>query len=373
MRIMTLVDLALLILGLVVLIHFTFVNINIGLGVYSIILRWIGLKITDAEESARKVFKFLVASEIVSGVWGTMITVVLAGLFPMLLNIATIILFIPILVSLIGILLRMVSIVAFWYTWGRINPNAHLGIGIIMATSGFMIPGGFRYIFALINNPHGITSLSPTISGDPIEALSNPVYPPLILHTWFGALSIGFLAAAAGLAWASKQHKPSLHWSGLAGLIGGLLIVPQGLSGFWYWSTLAHYSQYLFNSIMVPMLPSDIKPAIITSHSFLTMVVIGLMILILGIVHHYRPEPYKAYILLILAILALYMGEITNDLGRYPYMVIIGSKGIPIEAFINPLITLNSEILIIGLIPITIMMIVFIVLLYLYLVRGFMK
>ena len=359
----------LLVLGIILLIHLTFVNINIGLGFYSVILRWRSISNSEISKPAKRTFKFLAASEVVSGVYGTMITVVLAGFWPTLVNIAAIILFIPLIISILGIIIRLTSIAAYWYTWDKINPRTHLLIGVLMAFSGLMIPAGFRYIFAFINNPTGLASLNP-VSGNIMEALTNPVYPPLLLHTWFGALSIGFLVASAGLAWSSRKDVTISKWGGYASLLGGLMIIPQGLTGFWFWSTLSFHSPYLFYSINKSFLPGG-HSLIDVSYTFLGMVLLAIVILILGIIHHYQPSKRGiAYSLAVLAVTALLLGEITHDIGRLPYMVIIGEEGLPVELFINRLLILEPTIIISGLSAIIFFTAIFLLLLYLYLVKG---
>ncbi len=363
------ITLPILILGTILLTHLTFVNINIGLGFYSLILRWRSLSNPETSKPARITFKFLAASEVVSGVYGTMITVVLAGFWPTLVNIAAIILFIPLMISILGIIIRLTSIAAYWYTWDKVNPRIHLLIGVLMAFSGLLIPAGFRYIFAFINNPTGLTSLNP-VSGNILEAFANPVYPPLLLHTWLGALSIGFLVASAGLAWSSRKDEAISKWSGYASLLGGLMIIPQGLAGFWFWSTLSFHSPYLFYSINKSFLPSGHSLTDV-SYTFLGMVLLAVVILTLGIIHHYQPSKrWIAYSLAILAVATLILGEITHDIGRLPYMVIIGEEGIPVELFINRLLILEPTLIISGLSAIIFFTAIFILLLYLYLVKG---
>ncbi|MEN2975042.1 MAG: cytochrome ubiquinol oxidase subunit I [Candidatus Caldarchaeales archaeon] len=359
------------ILGLILLIHFTFVNINIGLGFYSLILRFISLRRVEVTSSARKVFKFMVATEVFSGVYGTMITVVLAGFFPTLVNIAATILFIPLIISVVGILIRITSIAAYWYTWDRISPKIHVAIGVLVAFSGLMIPGGFRYIFALMDYPVGVLSLTP-LSGDPIQALSNPVYPPLLLHTWIGAISIGFLAAASSLWWSSRKNGEDLIWSRYAGLIGALLIIPQGIIGFWFWSVLSFHSRYLFNSISRSFLPVE-KTSIDVGHSFLAMVLLGIVILVLGVLYYYQPSKRISYTMTILAIASMIFGEITHDIGRLPYMVIIDNGGLEANLFINRLIVIDPTLVMVGVGLIILMTAVFVSLLYRYLVKGFIE
>jgi cytochrome d ubiquinol oxidase subunit I len=360
-----------LILGVVLLIHLVFVNINIGLGLFSYLLRIKSIYNDELESVARKAFKFLAATEIISGLFGTIITVVLAGLWPTLFNIAMIILYIPILVSLVGIMLRMTSIVGFWYTWGASRTKIHLIIGFIMVVSGFMIPGGFRYIFAFIDKPVGLISMSP-ITGDPIVAFNNPIYPPLLLHTWIGALSIGLLTLATGFAWASKYDDSLTKWGAYAALWGALLIIPQGIIGFWFWNILSVESPYLFKSIMGP-LSSPMGGHTNVFPTFIFMILSGIYLLIAGIVFYKAPYRLNVgYTLGPVSILSLLFGEFTHDYGRLPYMVLSGDGGLKAELFVNKLLILSIGDILIIFIPIIIMLLIFLGFLYMYLVKGFL-
>lgn len=278
----------LIILAIVVIVHFTFVNINIRLGVYSYILRWKSIKDPQYSKATKITFKFLIATEIVSGVMGTIITVALAGFWPTLVNIATTILFIPLVVSLLGIAIRLPSIAGFWYTWDKTSTSIHMLIGLLMVIGGFMIPAGFRYIFALIDKPVGLTNLAP-IEGNPMEALNNPVYFPLILHTWICALSIGFFAAATSLLWAASSDQNLLKHAKIASLWATLLIIPQVIIGYWFWDTLARETPYLFRALSSSFLPID-RAMVDVSWSFLLMVTIAMYLLVTGILFYYREE-----------------------------------------------------------------------------------
>ncbi|GBC72064.1 hypothetical protein HRbin02_01854 [Candidatus Calditenuaceae archaeon HR02] len=100
-----------------------------------------------------------------------------------------------------AIVIRISSIALFWYTWGKVKPNVHIAIGFIMAVSGFAAPFGFRYIFAEITSPHGVAV---ALQGSPdsarLQVFLNPLYPPLILHTVVGAMSVGGFITASFFA-----------------------------------------------------------------------------------------------------------------------------------------------------------------------------
>jgi cytochrome d ubiquinol oxidase subunit I len=359
-------------LAFIILIHFTFVNINIGLGVFSFAIRWRSVKNPQIEGVARRAFKFLVASEAISGVYGTIITVVLAGFWTTLLNIATTVLFIPIYISLLGIILRLTSIITYWYSWNKVRVHLHLAIGFVMAASGFMIPLGFRYLFAFIDNPIGLLTLEP-LKGDPLLALANPIYPSLIFHTWFGALSIGLLAAATGFAWASKRDVSLKPWAAKAALAGAVMVIPQGFAGFWFWTTLHNEAVYLFRSTSVSFFPQA-KTASNVSFSFLGMVVLAVYLLAAGFFYYAKPDGRKlAYTLAPVAVLTMMLGEFTHGWGRLPYMVITGNTGLQADLFVNKLILLDPGSLASALIPIMVITSGFVFLIYLYLAKGFLE
>jgi len=206
-----------------------------------------------------------------------------------------------------------------------------------------------------------------------MEALNNPVYFPLILHTWIGALSIGFFAASTGLLWAASSDQKLLKYAKIASLWAALLIIPQAVIGYWFWDTLAGETPYLFRALSSSFLPIE-KAMVDVSWSFLLMVTIAMYLLVTGILFYYRGEnKIIGYSLAPLSILALILGEFSHDYGRIPYMVITGDTGIEASLFVNKLVTLGLGDVLAGLIPIMMILITFLIFLYLYLVKGFIK
>lgn len=366
---MMVVTIPLISLALALLIHLIFVNINIGVGLYSFIVRYKSMRDESLEEVARKAFKVLVGSEFVSGVFGTIITVVLAGLWTPLVNIVTTILFIPLVISLIGIILRLTSIIGFWYTWDTERKRLHLFIGLIMALSGFMIPGGFRYIFALIDYLAGVTSLNP-LSVDVFSALGNPIYSPLILHTWLGATSIGFLTLASGFSIMKNPSKVIKNSIRELVLYGSLMVLGQFIVGIWFALTLNTYSPYMASNIFGVFI-GNFGGNIVSTSSFTIMLISATLIIVFGFGYLRSNLPAHPYLLILgpLAILSLIAGEISHDLSRYPYMVITGSEGIPMEIFINQLMQIDLYMVLLGLIPILAFFMIFLVILFKFFLR----
>ena len=324
------------ILGISVIVHIIIVNITIGTGWISAMARFLAWTRNDPplEIMSRRVFKILIIHELFSGVWGTIITVILAGFFPTLTAIATDIIFYPILIALAAIFIRIPSIALFWYTWGKVRPAVHALLGFVMALSGFGVPLGFRYVFAQTLLPDAVLLASQGFRElSRIAVFINPVYYPLILHTWFGAMSIGGFVVASFFA-IKGNINAKFAWVGL--WHGVLFLVLQGIMGPWYLLTLASNAPLLFGNIigaagailnLLPVFASKIFVvavlAIIAAASW-RLVKRGF-----GIVPRY------SLALGPIAVLVAIVGEFLNDGGRYPFMVLAGQSGIRASEFMN--------------------------------------
>ncbi|HXX72640.1 MAG TPA: cytochrome ubiquinol oxidase subunit I, partial [Candidatus Acidoferrales bacterium] len=136
---------AFLLLGLATLVHITFVNLVLGLSVIVPLTEYLSYRKKDPKlmDVAQRTFKYLILTDLVAGVWGTWITIALAGLWPTLTYIATTVLFVPITIALVGILIAIPSIAIYWYTWGKISKSLHLFVGCVMAFGALLVPAGF--------------------------------------------------------------------------------------------------------------------------------------------------------------------------------------------------------------------------------------
>jgi len=315
-------DLPFYALGFALLVHVIFVSITIGVGWISAFARLNSYLKNDAvmEGLARRIFRILVVFELFSGVWGTIITVFLAGFFPSLLALATNVLFVPLLIALISIMIRIPSIGIFWYTWGRIHPRTHSMIGVVMAISGFAIPFGFRAVFSEINSPTAVAEFLAASGFNPFAAYSNPVFWILYLHTIFAALSVGGFTVAYLASTDGDRKGMSLGYS-----YGMLFLLAQLAVGFIYWANLKESSNYLFSSI--------------TFGSFLPVFALKLftvsLLLFFSILGYTKMSNTYAKYSLILALAAVFFGELLNGGARYPYLVVAGSEGFLIKSFLN--------------------------------------
>jgi len=359
----------LLTLQLSVAIHVVFVTITLGVSFITALYRTLAVRRSDpfAEALARRSSKILIVSELFSGVWGTIITVVLAGFFPGLVALSTNLLFTPIAIAVASILIRIPSIAIFWYTWGRIRPGIHVLIGWVMVLSGFGVPLGFRALFSEITHPHAI---GPYLDGGLssgyvglLTAYSSPLFWTLYLHTVLATISVG------GFVVASLETLVKNVRGVFIGVSFGLIfLVAQLLAGPLYWYTLHHYSPYVYQSV--------------TLGSFMPLFAIKIiLVVILLIVSAYtwvrtsklNTIPRLTWSLGPIAVAIVLLGEILNDSSRYPYMVVTGEAGISPVAFSNFYMEIPLPVIYIVLGFLVISIVVFSVAAYYALVKRFIQ
>ncbi|MEZ0290058.1 MAG: cytochrome ubiquinol oxidase subunit I [Sulfolobales archaeon] len=313
-------------LGISVLIHIIFVSITLGVGVITAIYRWLAYKRSDPELEvfSRRVFRLMIVSELFSGVWGTIITVFLAGFFPGLVALATNLLFTPIAISVASIMIRIPSIAIFWYTWGKIRPEIHSVIGFIMAVSGFGVPLGFRTLFSEITYPHAVAEFLAGGSPSPLYAYTSPLYWALYAHTVFATISTGGFVVASLMS-----LENSLRGVRIGLLYGLVFLFAQFFAGPLYWYTLHYYSPYIFDQATFGALMPVLSLKMTLIIALLTLGIYALAKISSGVIH--RNTLYLGFI----AVSIVLLGELLNDASRYPYMVVAGDRGVPISAFFN--------------------------------------
>lgn len=324
------------ILGISVIVHVIIVNITIGAGWISAMARFLAWlrRVPELEIMSRRVFKILIVHELFSGVWGTIITVILAGFFPTLTAIATDIIFYPILIALSSIFVRIPSIALFWYTWGKVRSSIHSILGFVMALSGFGIPFGFRYIFAQINYPNAIDLAMQGFKDlARVTVFFNPVYLPLIMHTWFGAMSIGGFIVASFFAIRGNVNVKFV-WIGL--WHGVVFLILQAFMGPWYLVTLSAETPILFNNL-VGALDSTLNILPVFAAKIIMIASLALVsVKVWSDVKRGNGEvPRYALVLGPMAVVAAMIGEFMNDGGRYPFMILEGQTGIRAAQFMN--------------------------------------
>ena len=313
-------------LGLAVTLHIIFTAMTLGTGLMAAFYRWVAYRNNDAwaELFARKAFKVLIVSELFSGVWGTIITVFLAGFFTALTTLATNTLFIPIAIAIASIMIRIPAIAISWYTWGKIHPRTHSLVMWIMALSGFGVPFGFRAIFAEINNPVAVGYYLQTGHNPGFMPYANPLFWTLYLHTAAAVISTGGFVAASLMSLEKEPRGISVALKfGLYALMAQLVLGPL------YWLSLSQYAPLLFNAVNTTFGPL-----------FAIKLVAVAALLALGIMANRKIKAGAAapgYVKWLgpLALFAVAAGEVLNDGSRYPNMVLIGDKGLPATLFAN--------------------------------------
>jgi len=325
-----------MILGIAVIVHIIIVNITLGTGWISAMARYLAWSKhrPELEIMSRRVFKILIIHELFGGVWGTIITVILACLFPTLMATATDILFLPILIALSSILIRIPSIALFWYTWGKIRPGLHTTLGFVMAISGFGVPFGFRYIFAEITYPYALSmAMNGLVDVARTAVFFNPLYPWLLLHTWFGALSIGGFIVASFFAIKGNVNS-KFAWIGL--WHGVLFLCVQGALGPIYLVNLSIRAPILFSNILgLSGSTFDVAPLFILKLSLVAFLVVLSIKVWKSIKRGSGFLPRYTVALGPLAIMIATIGEFMNDGGRYPNLVLLGNSGLGPSEFMN--------------------------------------
>ncbi|MGC9130029.1 MAG: cytochrome ubiquinol oxidase subunit I [Pyrobaculum sp.] len=335
--------LAFVLLGFFLEMHLVFVNVIIGAAVLSAYVRYLAYRRGDEAlgELARDMFRVMVATDLFGGVWATILTVYMASAFPSMTAIFMKVDFYPVAVALVGVVLSIPLIAAYWHLWGKINPRAHSALGIPLVASVLLVPIGFRYLFAELNYPQFLEG-----GGGQPELFNNPVYLPLVLHTVVGAVDVGAFVLAAVLA---SRRNPDLYGVRLTLGVGLGLLAPQAAAGVYYYTVLGKYVPYVAANVGGPLLGYS-PPTALFYPAFYTAVALSGA---LGAVAAYgflqarrgRVVRWAAVGAGLLAEAVLVLMEYVNDGARYPYMFVTGDSGIPVDQLITPLIQMPPAVL----------------------------
>jgi cytochrome d ubiquinol oxidase subunit I len=354
-------------LGLSVIVHVTLVNLVLGFSVITPLTEYLSYRRSDEElmDVARRSFKFLVVSDLVAGVWGTWITVVLGGLWPTLTYIVTTVLFVPITIAVLGILISIPSIAIYWYSWGKVSRRIHLLVGAFMGFGALLVPLGFRMIFSFIDNPIGFNQ---ALAGDLYAVFANPIYPVIVLKSWFGALTMSTLLAAGIYAWNSRksgEREGNLKASHYLLALGIPFLLVQSILGITYLFTLQNQSPYIFAAITANagVAQYDFLPLFL-AHPTLVLVMWVSAVAIFVQQRGARPSRLFAILLILSTALALPIGEVVNDASRAPYMIVNGTSGSLASVFVNSMIPVSWSIADLAVAVAVVVMSVFFVILY---------
>jgi cytochrome d ubiquinol oxidase subunit I len=339
-------------LGLATVAHLFLVNIVLGLAVLVPSFEAIGARKhdPDVDRVSRRLFRYMIVSDLFAGVWATWLVVILGTLWPTLAFTVTRVLFIPLLIGLLGVVVSIPAIVLYWYTWDRVSRRIHLAIGALMAVGAALVPTGFNVIFSFINFPAG---LSEAEAGDLYAVFSNPVYWAFTPHRFFGALTLIGLTVAGvyGYKYArgSDPERGALFKGFRYSLYFGLVaLAVEAVLGVEFALTLQTYSPYLFETVLGGLFGAGIE----TYYRFLPLfaVFIGLVAVMgvggVALLRSSRRGGVSMYTSLgvaLSALVALPLIEFIHDASRGPYMIIQGDTGIHANSLVNPFIRIGWE------------------------------
>ncbi|QOJ79055.1 cytochrome ubiquinol oxidase subunit I [Infirmifilum lucidum] len=322
-------------LALVFGIHIVAVNVGIALATLVPILKRRAESTGDSQlvEASRGLFRIYAATYALAGVMGTAFTVFLLSFYPEFVGVAGNITMVPFGIAIVAIVLHFFAIVAYWYGWDAFDSRTHFYTGVLLTVTAYLIPLGFRAVFAFLNTPIGLE-----FDGKPslnvLQALANPTFLPLYLKSVVGALALGALFVSAVFAFKGLRSgelsgaEESLYLDGLKwGTVG---LFAMAILGAWYAVSLTN-TPIKFNNIFSSLgwaiqgvqRFSDyswlflLKMALVVLQAYLLL---ELMVLRPGEAATKRGYTYSI-LAAVLAALTVLTGEYLNAFSQYPYFV----------------------------------------------------
>ncbi len=346
-------------------IHYFFVTVVLGLSVIIPVLEIRGRMSRDEDfiKLARRLTSYLIRVDLFAGVMATWLTVFLAGYWPSLLYIATNVLFYPIVLAIAGIMIAIVSMGLYWYTWDKMSGRAHIVVGLFMMIGALLVPFGMSSIFATIDFPYGITTEK--LSGLTLfvpngqSPFYNPIYIPLALYTWFIAIALTAFIVLTYFVLRDRKNKGPEFAKGIPTLriIAVIFSVLSIITFFITVMEIKGNSQYIYSQM--------------SSHLYL-QILEGMIIIITMLSFLTFMKSIETWVALIGSAISYFFMmffEITVNVVRYPYIIISGNAGIPATDMVNPLFQIPVLLPYFALITFTLMLITFLATLYLAFLR----
>ncbi len=300
--------------------HIVLVNLGIALSTSIPILKRLGEKRRNPlyVSTARELMGFYAATYALAGVFGTAFTVFLLSFYPGFIGLAGHIAFVPFAIAILAIAAHFLAISTYWYGWDRFSSGTHFLIGLVLLSTAYIIPLGFRAVSAFLNLPSGL-EIEPKLHLDVVKALANPTFLPLYLKSVTAALAAGFLTISSAYAVrygrgdskavevVSKFMKPS-----------AILLTLTILFGIIYAETLRVYVPYKFSNALC-MFAGKCE----YDYSWLFAIKLALIaVQIFAIYSFFVRKSVKPVIAAgPAALTAIFAGEMLNSFSQYPYFV----------------------------------------------------
>lgn len=305
---------------------------------------------------ARKLTSYLIRVDLFAGVMATWLTVFLGAYWPSLVYIATNVLLYPVSLAVAGIMIAIVSMALYWYTWDRMGRRAHIVVGLFMAAGALMVPFGMSSIISLMDYPYGVkvtTSLGLTFfTSNGKNPLMNPVFLPLALFAWFATIALtSFIVLYYVNSRDVRETGPAKNYipviSAIISSVLSLLFLYLALS------RLEQYSPYLWSALK-------------SSSVLYILIALSLLVVLLSILSiHLKISKYSSLTGAVFSYFLFMLFEISSNVARYPYMIVTGNTGITAQTFANPLYGIPVSIPIVGFAIIALMTVTFLFTLYL--------
>ena len=305
---------------------------------------------------ARKLTSYLIRVDLFAGVMATWLTVFLGAYWPSLVYIATNVLLYPVSLAVAGIMIAIVSMALYWYTWDRMGRRAHIVVGLFMAAGALMVPFGMSSIISLMDYPYGVkvtTSLGLTFfTSNGKNPLMNPVFLPLALFAWFATIALtSFIVLYYVNSRDVRETGPAKNYipviSAIISSVLSLLFLYLALS------RLEQYSPYLWSALK-------------SSSVLYILIALSLLVVLLSILSiHLKISRYSSLTGAVFSYFLFMLFEISSNVARYPYMIVTGNTGITAQTFANPLYGIPVSIPIVGFAIIALMTVTFLFTLYL--------
>ncbi|MHA1989944.1 MAG: cytochrome ubiquinol oxidase subunit I [Candidatus Hodarchaeales archaeon] len=314
--------------------HIILVNIDMGMAVLIPILKRLGetKEKTHYITHAKSHMRYLAIFYASAGVFGTGFSVLLLVFLPDFLWLVGQTLFIPFSLAVIFIAIRLLCISTYWYGWDKFTSKNHLFIGLILASTSFIVPFFFRTVFGFLSYPDAILSSVDPLVIQPLDFILNPIFIPLYGKSIFGAFTLTFFMLITVYSIRSiKQigsNDTNLEFIKLFLKFGGVLYIIQ-----LFWGTL-----YLLTLSIVPLKFNNILGLDTTDYSNLGLFITKLSFIFLqGIIliylfNHFNinkltlNESKLAKLSLVLlgplALLTIVSGEMLNIFSQLPYIVL---------------------------------------------------